>query len=258
MLLQQKTALVFAATGAIGSAVARQFATQGARVYISGRNEETLKRLGKEINAPWQVVDATDEGQVSESIDRVVGATGEVDIVFNAIGLRAGAAHYATPSTGIEFAKFLLPLQVIVGSQFLTARAAARHMIPKRRGVIVTLSASLSGKFIPLMSGITAACGAVEAMTRTLAAEFGPSGIRVNCVRAAGMPETRTIQETLAHMAQTTHTTPQASGRPMAENVLGRPLLVEETASTVTFVASDSASGIAGQVLNVCAGAIVS
>ena len=143
MLLQQKTALVFAATGAIGSAVARQFATQGARVYISGRNEETLKRLGKEINAPWQVVDATDEGQVSEYIDRVVGATGEVDIVFNAIGLRAGAAHYATPSTSIEFAKFLLPLQVIVGSQFLTARAAARHMIPKRRGVIITLSASL-------------------------------------------------------------------------------------------------------------------
>ena len=76
MLLQKKTALVFAATGAIGSAVARQFAAQGTRVYMSGRNEETLKRLGKELNAPWQGVDATDEGQVSESIDRVVGATG--------------------------------------------------------------------------------------------------------------------------------------------------------------------------------------
>jgi hypothetical protein len=59
-------------------------------------------------------------------------------------------------------------------------------------------------------------------------------------------------------MAKTTHTTPQVSGRPLAENVLGRPLLVEETAITVAFVASDSASGIAGQVLNVCAGAIVS
>jgi hypothetical protein len=60
--------------------------------------------------------------------------------------------------------------------QFLTARVGARHMVLKSRGAIVMLSASLSGEFIPSMSGITAACGAIEATTRTLAAEFGPSG----------------------------------------------------------------------------------
>jgi 3-oxoacyl-[acyl-carrier protein] reductase len=258
MLLQDKTALVFAATGAIGSAVARQFATQGARVFISGRDDVAIKRLGQEVDARWELVDATDEAQVCGYIDRVIGQTERVDVVFNAIGLRAAEAQYATASTGIQFEKFLLPLRVIAGSQFLTARAAARHMVPQRRGAIVMLSASLSGKFVAFMSGITAACGAIEALTRTLAAEFGPAGLRVNCVRAGGMQETRTIQETFANMAMTTGTGPQASGRPTIDNVLGRPLRVEETAATVAFVASERASGITGQVINVCAGAIVS
>lgn len=258
MLLQDKTALVFAATGAIGPAVARHFATQGARVFISGRDDAALKRLGQELDARWQVVDATDDGQVSGYIDGVAGQAEGVDVVFNAIGLRAAEAQYATASTAMPFETFLLPLRVIAGSQFLTARSAARHMVPKRRGAIVMLSASLSGKFIPFMAGITATCGAIEAMTRTLAAEFGPAGVRVNCVRAGGMPETRTIQETIANMARPTGATPQASGRPTVDNVLTRPLRLEETAATVAFVASDRASGIAGQVINVCAGAVVS
>jgi NAD(P)-dependent dehydrogenase (short-subunit alcohol dehydrogenase family) len=258
MLLQDKTALVFAATGAIGSAVAAQFARHGARVYVSGRDPTALERLGQELDAAWELVDATDEAKVSEYIDRIASQTGGVDVVFNAIGLRAADAQYATPATQLELEKFLLPLRVIVGSQFLTARAAARRMAPKGRGAIVTLSASLSGKFVPFMSGIAAACGAIEAMTRTMAAEFGPAGVRVNCVRAGGMPETRTIRETIANMAATTGKTPQVAERPTSDNVLARPLRVEETAAAVAFVASDAASGIAGQVINVCAGAIVS
>jgi 3-oxoacyl-[acyl-carrier protein] reductase len=237
--------------------VARRFAAEGARVFISGRDDGALKRLGQELELPWQVVDATDEGQVSTYIDGIAGQTEGIDVVFNGIGVRAAEAQYATAATAIQFDKFLLPLRVIAGSQFLTARATARHMVLKRRGTIVMLSASLSGKFIPFMSGITATCGAIEAMTRTLAAEFGPAGVRVNCIRAGGMPETRTIQETIANMARTTGTTPQASAQPLADNVLRRPLQVEETAATVAFIASDRASGIAGQVINVCAGAIV-
>ena len=150
-----------------------------------------------------------------------------------------------------------MPLNLIVGSQFLTARAAARHMVPRGRGAIVFLSASLTGQFIPYMSGITAACGAVEALSRTLATELGPAGVRVNCVRAGGMPETRTIAETTANMAATMGVQTDEAARSTATNVL-RPLRVEETAATVAWVASDLASGVAGQVVNVCAGAIVS
>src|SRR5262245_9918476 len=143
MLLKDKTALVFAATGAIGSEVARQFAGEGARVFISGRDGDALSRLGKELDARWQLVDALDESQIATYVDHIARETGKVDVVFNAVGLRA--ADYAMPAVAIDFEKFMLPLQVIAGSQFLTARAAARHMTPKGCGAIVMLSASLNG-----------------------------------------------------------------------------------------------------------------
>ena len=106
---------------------------------------------------------------------------------------------------------------------------------------------------------IFAATGAIgSAVARRLAAEFGPAGVRVNCVRAAGMPETRTIRETVARMSRTTGRTSQEAEQRTVANVLQRPVRVDETARTVAYVASDYASGVVGQVINVCAGAIVS
>lgn len=258
MDLTGKTAVVFAATGAIGTAVSRQLAAEGARVFISGRRADDLQRLAGDINAAWAVVDATDEAQVEGWLDDVAKKADGLDIVFNAIGPRPGAAGYATPSAQLPLDTFLLPLTLIVGSQFLTARAGGRRMAAQGRGAIVTLSASLSGGFPAFMAGITAACGAIEAMTRSLAAEFGPAGVRVNCVRSGGMPETRTIQETIALMARTRGTSPGEAGARTMGNVLGRPVRLDETAASVAWLASDAASGIAGQVVNVCAGAIAS
>jgi 3-oxoacyl-[acyl-carrier protein] reductase len=118
-------------------------------------------------------------------------------------------------------------------------------------GSIVMLSATLSGMTAQHMAGISAACGAVESLTRALAGDFGPAGIRVNCVRASAMPETRTIQETSAGVI--------ALGSPpqMAIPPLGRPITVTETANAVAFLASDAASGITGQIVTVCVGAFV-
>lgn len=257
MLLTGKTAVVFAATGAIGSAVARCLWADGAAVNISGRDPGALQGLADEIGARWRQVDATDEGQVSAYFDEMSERGQTPDIVFNAIGPRAAEADYARPAATLSREKFLLPMETIVWSQFLTARTAAAHLMAQQRpGAIVTLSASLSGQFVPFMSGITAACGAVEALTRTLAAEYGHAGIRVNCVRAGGMPDTRTIRETTAQMSATMGVAAEP-GDPTGGNALGRPVRVEETARMVALVASDHASGVAGQVVNVCGGALV-
>lgn len=257
MLLQDKVVVVFAATGAVGAAVASRCAAEGARVFISARDRARLATLAEQIGAQADTVDACDEAGVCDYVDRIAGRTGGIDLVFNAIGPRPAQAAYASPATALPLPAFMLPLQTVVASQFLTARAAARYMLARRRGAIVLLSASLSGQFIPLMAGITAACGAVEGLTRTLAAEFGPAGVRVNCVRAGAMPQTRTIRETTEAMARAMQSPADAAAAQTA-NVLRRGLQPDETAATVAFVGSDHASGIAGQVINVCAGAMIS
>lgn len=256
MMLEGKTALVFAAGGAVGSAVAGALAAQGAQVHASARDRLALRGLPAGIAT--DAVDAADADAVARYIDGVAARSGGIDIVFNAIGPRPAVAGYGTPATMLAPELFMLPLQTIVASQFLTARSAARHMLERRRGSIVLLSASLSGSFIPMMAGITAACGAVEAMMRSLAAEFSPAGVRVNCVRAGGMPATRTIRETSAAMARSLGVAPEAAAAPTVNNLLRRGVGVGETAAAIAWIASDAASGITGQVINVCAGAVVS
>ena len=258
MDLKDKTAAVFAANGAIGSAVSTELAARGAKVFISGRDEVALAELAKRIDATgFAMVDATNETQVSNWLKEVVKDGNKLDLVFNAIGPRASLASYGRSASQLTMKDFMFPIELIVGSQFLTARVAAEHMIKQGHGAVVFLSATLSGQFIPFMAGITATCGAIEAGMRSLAAEYGPAGVRMNCVRAGGIPETRTIQETMVEMSKTTGQPVEETGEPTIGNVSARAVTVAETANTVAFVGSDSASGIAGQVVNVCAGSVI-
>lgn len=257
MILNNKNVLIFAATGGIASEVARTFAREGANVWLSGRNAATLEELVNSIKAEGgkataEVVDATDEKAVTDYVARVAEAAGHLDVVFNGIGGRPSDLGYPENSTTTPLDHFMTPLHRIVGSTFLTARTVAPYMVKQRSGAIVILSATLSGMTAPNMAGISAACGAVEALTRSLAGEFGPSGIRVNCVRGSGMPETRTIQETVAGQIELTGMPPKMELPP-----LGRPITVSETAKTAAFLASDLASGMTGQVVTVCAGSFV-
>lgn len=259
MPLAGKTALVFAANGDVGSAVSRRLAQEGATAYLSGRDEEAVRRLAEEIianggTAHAASVDACDDRAVTGYVDRVAQEAGPIDVVFNAIGLRPDEAGYATPAPDLPREKFLLPLRVIVGSQFLTAGAAIRHMRPQGSSIVM-LSATLSAHMVPFMAGSSAACGAIEAMTRSLAAEFGPLGVRVNCVRAGGMVETRTIRDTTRrfHLARG-HDPEDAEPPSFEDHALRRPTTLEETAAVVAYLASDLASAIAGQVITVDGG----
>jgi NAD(P)-dependent dehydrogenase (short-subunit alcohol dehydrogenase family) len=248
MLLEGRNVLVFAATGAVASAVARSFATEGATTWVSGRDKDALQSLVDEITAAGGIahadrVDATCAGEIEAFVDRVVGEAGSIDAVFNGIGGRPSTLGYPARSSEQSLEDFLVPLQLIVGSQFLTARAAARPMAVAGSGSIVLVSTGLSASAAPYLAGMSAASAAVEGLTRSLAAEFGTHGIRVNCVRGSAMPETRTIQETGAALASL-GATPM-----MPTPLLGRPLAVAETAATVAFLASDLASGMTGQIV---------
>lgn len=258
MILQDKHAVIFAAAGAIGSEVARTFAREGAQVWLSGRNRAALEQLAREIESQGgkacvDVVDALDSDAVDAYIDGIARQTGRIDAVFNGIGGRPAELGYPAKSTLTPLADFMLPLERILGSTFLTSRAAGRQMMVQGSGSIITLSATLTGMTAGYMANITATCGAIEALTLSLAGEFGPAGVRVNCLRGSAMPETRTIQETFAGQAALYG----GAMPPMTLPPLGRPISVGETAATAAFLASDLASGMTGQVVTVCAGQFV-
>jgi NAD(P)-dependent dehydrogenase (short-subunit alcohol dehydrogenase family) len=250
-MLKNKTAAIFAASGAIASAVAKSFAAHGAQVYLSARNFEDVQKLAAEIkqaggNAKAFRVDAMSEEAIDSFLQTVVKETGKLDIVFNGIGVRAGEAGYGTPTTSLDLNNFMLPIQVHLGSQFLTSRVAARYMMQtKSSGTILTLTASLSRIKVPFMAGITAACAGIEGLTRVLASEFGRAGIKVICINPTAMAETRTIQETSAANAATMGITIEQFAKMQGPSLLGNHLTLKDMAEAASFLASD-----AGAVFN--------
>jgi 3-oxoacyl-[acyl-carrier protein] reductase len=260
LMLESKSVLVFAASGAIGSGVARACAREGAHVWLSGRNASTLEALASSteadgVKATPDVVDALDQAAVETYVNRVVETVGGIDAVFNAIGLPPAELGYPAPSTTQDLEMFLEPARVIVGSTFVTARVAAVPMMRRGHGSIVTLCATLSGIAAPYMAGISAECGAIEVMTRSLAGEFGPAGVRVNCVRGSAMSETRTIRETSAEQARLQEISLTRCSYPPPRSAIPSPS--PRSRATAAFLASDASSGMTGQVVTVAAGDVV-
>src|SRR5690348_7894713 len=129
MLLEDKTAVIYAAGGAIGGAVARAFAREGARVFLTGRDRAKLDALAEEIVATGGVaetaqVDALEERAVEEHLATVVERAGGVDISFNAIG--PGPARDRAPLTELAADAFAGPIDFYMRSNFITATAAVR------------------------------------------------------------------------------------------------------------------------------------
>lgn len=155
MLLKDKVAVIYGAGGAVGGATARAFAREGATVFLAGRTEAKLAAVAKDIAAAggWaQVapVDALDKGSVDRHAAEIVGKAGRIDISFNAIDL--GDAQGAA-LVKIEEGHFALPIVTAIRTHFLTATAAARHMIPAGRGVILAITAQAGKTPFPDSAG---------------------------------------------------------------------------------------------------------
>jgi 3-oxoacyl-[acyl-carrier protein] reductase len=246
-LLQDRVAIVFAAGGAIGSAVALALAQDGAYVYCSGRTFTSVKAIAEKIisdggRADSAEVDATDEMAVNGYIREIAERHRRIDIVFNGIGLRAAEMHYGTPSTELPLHSFTTVIVTHAGSQFLTARTAAKYMMRYGTGgTIITLSASLTRHKTPYMAGISAACAAVEGFSRVLAAELGHADIKVICLNPTGMPDTRTIRETYALLGNTVGVPAESMAEQMKQNyLLGRYPTPENIGKLVAFLVTDT------------------
>ena len=140
MLLNNKNAVIYGAAGHIGSAVARAFARDGARVFLAGRTLAKLQRVAEEISASGGVaeaaqVDALDAQSIEQHLDEMVRKVGGIDVSFNAVWIRGDLQ--GTRLIDMPVDDFTLPILTGAKTHFLTATAAARHMVRKRSGVIL-------------------------------------------------------------------------------------------------------------------------
>ncbi|GAA2395967.1 SDR family oxidoreductase [Dactylosporangium salmoneum] len=241
-----KNAIIYGAGGAVGDQVARAFEADGIRVFRTGRTP-----------APGiTVVDALDEAAVEAHADAVLAEAGSIDISFNATSLPQAGIQGTRPAE-LSVEAFERPLAAYPRSSFITARAAARRMIGQGSGVILTITASPSRTAVPLMGGMAPAWAAVEAMSRGLAAELGPHGVRVVCLNAAGMPETAQLTEVYGLHAEAYGITGDDFHARMAERTLRKRLpTVAEIADAAVFAASDRAAAMTGAILNLTGGLI--
>ncbi len=248
MLLEGKNVILYGAGGPIGSAVARAFAREGAAVHLTGRTAERLERLADDIRsaggrAETARFDVFDEAAVRDHADAVAARAGSIDVSFSLVPM---SEKQGTPLVEMAAADVERPMVHAVRAVFLTARAAAPHMIRQGSGVILTFGGY--GDPVPLVGGLQVAFGAVEALRRGLARELGTHGIRVLTLQTGG------IVETIADDFEGRDAVVAGiEGRTM----LGRGATLDDVANVAVFAASDLARSMTGTKLNLTCGAEV-
>jgi NAD(P)-dependent dehydrogenase (short-subunit alcohol dehydrogenase family) len=260
MMLNNKVAVIYGAGGEIGGAVARAFAKEGAKVFLTGLHRAPVEAVCKQVIddggcAQAAEVDALDEPAIDRHLQSLIDKAGRLDISFNAIAI-PDAKILGVPLVELAAELFDLPGGYL-RSYFLTARLAARRMIPNKSGVIMTVTALHSRIGLPLVGGYGPAQAAKESLTRSLSAELAPHGIRVVGLRPQGMPETATIRRAYEPRAKASGMTWEQWQQMLASRTHPRRLMtLAEMANVAVFVASDKASGMTGTTVNLTMGSL--
>ena len=242
MLLQGKKAIVTGGTRGIGFAVVQSFLRNGASVALFGSRQETVdKALAalKAENPDWEVIgmapDLTDYAAVDAAFAEVEKAFGRIDILVNNAGISAREPLYDyTPEA------FEKMMRLNVSAVFNGCRAVAPRMKAQGGGSIINTSSMVSLYGQPSGVGYPTSKFAVNGMTRSLARELGRDNIRVNAV-APGVTRTDMVAKLPQEIVQ----------RVCAPIPLGRMGEPEEVANAFLFLASDLASYITGEILQV-------
>lgn len=244
MLLEGRNAVIYGGGGSIGGAVARAFAREGATVHLAGRTQAKLDAAAEAIRAAGgraetAQLDALDEAAVDAHADAVAAEHGSLDISMCVISQQD---VQGTPLVEMAVEDLMRPVDVTTRGMFITARAAARHMIRRRSGVILAFGGY--GDPWPRLGGLQVAFQAAEALRRGLSAELGQHGIRVVTLQTNGIPESISDPGFRARIE---------AG--IVENtMLERAATFEDVGNAAVFAASDWARTITGSKINITCG----
>jgi NAD(P)-dependent dehydrogenase (short-subunit alcohol dehydrogenase family) len=250
MLLNGKVAVIYGAGGSIGGAVARAFAREGARLFLTGRTLAKVEAVSAAIRAVGGAaeaaeVDALDERAIEAHLDEVIARAGRLDISFNLI---THGDVQGIPLLDMTLADFKRPVVTAVRTTFLTARGAARRMIGQGAGTIL----AFGGDGDPLpgyhLGGLQVAFSAIEAMRRSFAGELGEHGIRFVSLRTDGVPESIDGDPTVRE---------QIERETAARSLLGRAATLDDVGNVAAFAASDWARTLTATAINITGGAAI-
>jgi 3-oxoacyl-[acyl-carrier protein] reductase len=248
MLLENKTALIFGGGGAIGGAMARGFAAEGARVFLAGRTPATLDAVAEDVRgkgglAETARVDALDGDAVNGWVDSVAETAGSVDIVANVVS----HDNLFGPMIQQPAADFARSLEKVALTFLLTTQAAARHMVKQGSGVILHFGGSDAGNRNAGLGNVQVGFDLVESMRRQWACELGPHSVRVLSIKSGGVPESMPDGPEMDPVKQ----------QMVDATLLKRATTLSDVGRLSAFLASDHAASMTSTQVNISAGALV-
>ena len=249
-LLAHKVGVVTGAGQGIGRAIALSYAREGARVVVADFNEamgEETAALVREAGGEATFVfgDVSKEDSVREMIDKVKAEYGRLDIACNSAAVSRGSG----PIHEYERSVFDQTLEMCLTNTWLCMKYEIPAMLESGGGAIVNISSNSSLRGQAYNTAYAAAKGGVNILTKSSAAEYGAQGIRINAV-SPGVIRTPGVEKYFEEQPEIAEGLKKAA----VMNRLGEP---EEIAEAVTFLSSDRASFITGQLLSVDGGGAV-
>jgi NAD(P)-dependent dehydrogenase (short-subunit alcohol dehydrogenase family) len=241
--LENKIALITGGGTGLGLAMAKSFVDQGAKVIITGRREDVLKEACQNLgsNAWYEVLDVTDFGQIPSRVSAMEAKYGSIDILVNNAGIHIKKSIFDYSND--DFHKVIATNEEAV---FVLTREVSLKMSQRHAGVVLMISSMASQYGIPKVIGYTAAKSAIEGMTRAMAVELSPLGIRVNCI-APGFIRTSMSSSAL-------DSDPERKAKVLGRTPMGDLGLPEDVANAAVFLCSHAAKYITGVVLPVDGG----
>jgi NAD(P)-dependent dehydrogenase (short-subunit alcohol dehydrogenase family) len=242
-LNHRKIAIVTGGSAGLGFAIAKKFVSHNITTVITGRNTQKLEEakscLG-DLCVPWPC-DVCDLEKLPSFVESIVSRYGAIDVLVNNAGI-----NLKKPLVEVTDADFLRIIQTNVLGLFALSREAAKSMIGKKKGVIINISSMAAHYGIPKVIAYTASKAAVEGMTRAMAVELSPLGIRVNCI-APGFIKTNMSSAAL-------DSDPERKQKVLSRTPMGELGLPEDIANAAYFLATEESRFLTGTIIPVDGG----
>lgn len=239
----RKIALVTGGASGLGYAIAERFVKEDITTILVGRNEEKLiqakEKLG--ILCSYFVFDLNNLEGISQLVSNIHRDFGKIDILVNNAGV-----HLKKPMTEVKTEEFHQVIHTNLTSVFVLTREVVKNMLELKNGTIVNISSMAAKYGIPQVIAYTASKAAIEGMTKAMAVELSPQGIRVNCV-APGFIATNMS-------AKAFDVDPERKRKVLSRTPMGTLGLPSDVAEAVYYLASEKAGYITGTILTVDGG----